>query len=150
MGWKLRAMLWVIFITLILASIGLWLGENIGRKVKLLRYFGFWLPAHSVCGSERIMEMKWNFFCASLDWLWLLKGCLISPFRKRWNSGLKKLLPHPKTLCADSGLCSWYSGYVWSILEEPEPDKPEITNYKHHLILKLRQINSKLQYQNLK
>ncbi len=32
----------------------------------------------------------------------------------------------------------------------PNPDKPEITNYKHHLILKLGQINSKLQYQNLK
>jgi hypothetical protein len=30
------------------------------------------------------------------------------------------------------------------------PDKPEITNYKHHLILKLGQINSKLQYPNLK
>jgi hypothetical protein len=29
-------------------------------------------------------------------------------------------------------------------------DKPEITNYKHHLILKLGQINSKLQYPNLK
>jgi len=27
-------------------------------------------------------------------------------------------------------------------------DKPEITNYKHHLILKLGQINSKLQYPN--
>ncbi len=30
------------------------------------------------------------------------------------------------------------------------PDKLEITNYKHHLILKLGQINSKLQYPNLK
>jgi hypothetical protein len=30
------------------------------------------------------------------------------------------------------------------------PDKPEITNYKHHLILKLGQINSKLKYPNLK
>ena len=30
------------------------------------------------------------------------------------------------------------------------PDKPEITNYKHHLILKMGQINSKFQYQNLK
>jgi hypothetical protein len=29
-------------------------------------------------------------------------------------------------------------------------DKTEITNYKHHLILKLGQINSKLQYPNLK
>ena len=29
-------------------------------------------------------------------------------------------------------------------------DKREITNYKHHLILKLGQINSKLQYPNLK
>jgi hypothetical protein len=26
---------------------------------------------------------------------------------------------------------------------KPNPDKPEITNYKHHLILKLDQINSK-------
>ena len=32
----------------------------------------------------------------------------------------------------------------------PNPDIPEITNYKHHLILKLGQINSKSQYQNLK
>jgi len=32
----------------------------------------------------------------------------------------------------------------------PNPYKPEITNYKHHLILKLGQINSKLQYQSLK
>ena len=31
-----------------------------------------------------------------------------------------------------------------------DPDKPEITNYKHHLILKLGQINSKSQYPNLK
>jgi hypothetical protein len=30
------------------------------------------------------------------------------------------------------------------------PEKPEITNNKHHLILKLGQINSKLQYPNLK
>ncbi len=30
------------------------------------------------------------------------------------------------------------------------PDKPEITNYKHHLILKLGQINYKLKYPNLK
>ncbi len=29
-------------------------------------------------------------------------------------------------------------------------DKMEITNYKHHLILKLGQINSKLQYPKLK
>jgi len=33
---------------------------------------------------------------------------------------------------------------------KPDPDKPEITNYKYHLILKLGQINSKLQYLNLK
>ena len=32
----------------------------------------------------------------------------------------------------------------------PNPDKPEITNYTYHLILKLGQINSKLQYPNLK
>ena len=37
-----------------------------------------------------------------------------------------------------------------SMFEFPNPDKPEITNYKHHLILKLGQINSKLQYPNLK
>jgi hypothetical protein len=35
-------------------------------------------------------------------------------------------------------------------LQMPNPDKPEITNYKHHLILKLGQINSKSQCQNLK
>jgi len=32
----------------------------------------------------------------------------------------------------------------------PNPDKPEITNYKHRLILKLGQINYKLQYPDLK
>ena len=37
-----------------------------------------------------------------------------------------------------------------SELQLSNPDKPEITNYKHHLILKLGQINSKLQYSNLK
>jgi hypothetical protein len=31
---------------------------------------------------------------------------------------------------------------------EPDPDKPEITNSKQHMILKLGQINSKLQYPN--
>jgi len=35
-------------------------------------------------------------------------------------------------------------------LQMPNPYKPEITKYKHHLILKLDQINSKYQYQNLK
>jgi len=35
-------------------------------------------------------------------------------------------------------------------LQMPNPDKPEITNYKHHLILKLGQINYKSQYSNLK
>jgi len=29
----------------------------------------------------------------------------------------------------------------------PKPDKPEITNYKHHLILKLGQINYRLNIQ---
>jgi hypothetical protein len=33
-------------------------------------------------------------------------------------------------------------------LQMPNPDKPEITNYKHHLVLNLGQINSKLQYPN--
>ena len=35
-------------------------------------------------------------------------------------------------------------------LYQGDKHKPEITNYKHHLILKLGQINSKLQYPNLK
>jgi hypothetical protein len=30
--------------------------------------------------------------------------------------------------------------------EYPNPDKPEKINYKHHLILKLGQINYELQY----
>jgi len=32
------------------------------------------------------------------------------------------------------------------LLYNRNPDKPEMTNYKHHLILKLGQINHKLQY----
>jgi hypothetical protein len=30
-------------------------------------------------------------------------------------------------------------------LQMPKPDKPEITNYRHHLILKLGQINYNIQ-----
>jgi len=33
-------------------------------------------------------------------------------------------------------------------LVHPNPDKPEITNYKHHLILKLGQINYNIQISN--
>jgi hypothetical protein len=33
-------------------------------------------------------------------------------------------------------------------LQMPNPDKQEITNFKHHLILKLGQINSNIQNSN--
>jgi hypothetical protein len=37
-----------------------------------------------------------------------------------------------------------------SELQMSKPDKPEITIFKHHLNLKMGQMNSKLQYPNLK
>jgi hypothetical protein len=43
------------------------------------------------------------------------------------------------------------TGIDWPPTGRFEPTaRREITNYKHHLILKLGQINSKLQYPNLK
>jgi len=48
---------------------------------------------------------------------------------------------HPLNLLNAAG----YSNYSTQqpVQLNPNPDKPEITNYKHHLILKLGQINSK-------
>jgi hypothetical protein len=42
----------------------------------------------------------------------------------------------------------WTHFVKQSACKELNPDKPEITNYKHHLILKLGQINYNIQISN--
>ena len=66
----------------------------------------------------------------------------------------QKLIDLNRSIGYGAFLCLrvWLNFYckINSIILSPKPDKPEITNYKHHQILKLGQINSKLQYPNLK
>ena len=79
---------------------------------------------------------------------------------RRGPLGLYSLLDNSQSI-EDGDNISIFRGFPQNVVDPPVedtkttpkgliPDKPEITNYKHHLILILGQINSKLQYPNLK